>query len=257
MNSESWLQILHVLDVCAGQGRRLPFWWRDDDAARPTPELRRLLDLRRQTGIPLALAVIPAEAGADLADALAGDTNIAVLQHGFSHVNHANSGEKKSEFPAHRASADAIASLKLGRQRLQDLFGRALRPVLVPPWNRISPNLLPHLPRLGLHGLSAYRTRSDPWAAPGLMQVNTHLDPINWKDGAGFIGEYAALAPIAAHLQAFDVHQEPVGLLTHHARHDAPGWAFLADFITAIAGHPGAVWVDVDQAFGAGPGPAR
>ena len=66
------------------------------------------------------------------------------------------------------------------------VFGQAASPVFVPPWNRIAPALLPRLRALGFRGLSTFRRsprRAQP--APGLAQINTHLDPIDWRGGRG------------------------------------------------------------------------
>ena len=51
-------------------GRTADLWWRDDDAADAGPELDRLLAIQRDTGAPLALAVVPARATPALADRL-------------------------------------------------------------------------------------------------------------------------------------------------------------------------------------------
>jgi hypothetical protein len=255
----SWADLDTELDAWGQAGRKALFWWRDDDAGALTPALERLLALHEASSTPLSLAVIPQEATEALAERLAKLPGVAVLQHGFAHRNHAPAGEKKSEFPKIRPVAESLADLRQGRARLQSLFGRSLRPILVPPWNRIAANLLPQLPRLGLHGFSTYKPREDLWAAPGLMQVNTHLDPADWRQEAKFLGDDACLALALAHLRLARLDPtapEPLGLLTHHARHDEAGWAFIARFIGHVSGHGAALWVDVESAFGAGPPPA-
>ncbi len=254
----SWAELDAELDAWGQAGRRALFWWRDDDATAPNPALQQLLALHEASTAPLALAAIPAAATPALAELLLPLPGVSVLQHGFAHANHAAADAKKCEFPASRAVADSLADLRQGRALLQSLFGRRLRPVLVPPWNRIAPGLLPHLPRLGLHGLSGFKTRPEAWAAPGLMQVNTHVDPADWRHDAAFPGEAACLAAALAHLRAMRAaaEPEPLGLLTHHARHDGAAWDFIARFIRQVAGHGAALWVDVEAAFGAGPAPA-
>ncbi|WP_428247589.1 polysaccharide deacetylase family protein [Ferrovibrio sp.] len=251
----NWAALDAELDAWAAAGRKALFWWRDDDAGTLTPALQRLLDLQAANETPLSLAVIPARADADLAEALRRRDAIAVLQHGFAHHNHAPMGEKKAEFPGSRPAQAALADLRQGREALKKLFGYSLRPVLVPPWNRISAALLPHLPRLGLHGLSTFKPRGEAWAAPGLMQVNTHLDPIDWRQGAGFLGETACLDIAIAQLRQSreTADAEPLGLLTHHAQQDEATWAFAARFIAHTRAHRTALWIDIDSAFGAGP----
>ncbi|HJY51084.1 MAG TPA: hypothetical protein VJ349_20980, partial [Stellaceae bacterium] len=86
-------------------GKIATLWWRDDDAVRPTARLGRLLSIA--PGVPVSLAVIPADAEPELAQWLdqhlrsAPKASVAVLQHGWRHLNHSGVG-KKSEFPAER-----------------------------------------------------------------------------------------------------------------------------------------------------------
>lgn len=252
----AWPSLARELDAWHDGGRTAELWWRDDDATRPGPALDRALDLTAGAGIPLALAVIPARAETDLAARLAGRANVAVLVHGFRHANHAAAEARKAEFGPDRPSAAMIAEIGQGWRRLQETFAAAL-PVLVPPWNRIDPALVPRLPEAGIGGLSCYTPRAARAPTPGVVQVNTHVDIIDWHGGRGFLGEAAALALIVAHLAARRRGEadatEPTGLLTHHAVHDEPAWRFLANLVEALAGHPAVRWRDARALFAAAP----
>ncbi len=249
------------LDAWAACGRRLSLWWRDDDAMVPSAALERLLALVADQDLPLCLAVVPEGTGPALADRLARAHRVAIAQHGFAHRNHAGRHAKKSEYPPGRAQAAALAELAAGRTRLAALFGPRLMPVLVPPWNRIAPALLPALPGLGFAALSTFGPRAAAAAAPGLVQVNTHVDPVAWHGGRGFLGADAALAPFLAHLarcrQAWTADEdakadEACGLLTHHLAMDEAGWHFTARFLAATAAHPAVRWLDIGQAMAGG-----
>ncbi|MGH7029984.1 MAG: polysaccharide deacetylase family protein, partial [Stellaceae bacterium] len=107
-----WSDLSHELDRWGDEGRIATLWWRDDDAAAPGGRLDRLLEIAGT--VPVALAVIPAAAELGLAARLGAPAArsgaappIAVLQHGWSHANHANraAGAKKSEFSAARSDA--------------------------------------------------------------------------------------------------------------------------------------------------------
>ncbi len=84
-----WTDLDNELAAWAGAGQVATLWWRDDDAKSVTPELDKLLELRKQVGAPLALAVIPAGAHDPLARRLASLAEITVLQHVYAHQNHA------------------------------------------------------------------------------------------------------------------------------------------------------------------------
>src|SRR5579859_3936699 len=101
-----WADLDAELGIWQSAGRTADFWWRDDDAVVATPALDRLLALTE--GVPIALAVIPGQAGIGLAARLAGVPNVAVLQHGWQHVNHAPAEEKKSELGAHRSLSERL-----------------------------------------------------------------------------------------------------------------------------------------------------
>ena len=243
-----WDSLQAELDLWRARNRQATIWWRDDDAVRPGPALDRLLDLASRHDAPLALAVISAAAETALAQSLAGrpqdEAPVAVLQHGYAHRNHEPEDRKKYELGPARPAARVLAELVDGRDRLKEVFGTRALPILVPPWNRIAAELLPALPALGFRGLSAYTRRDAAYPAPGLLQVNCHLDPIGWKPARRFLGEGAALDLLCGHLAARREGradpQEPSGILTHHAVHDEALWRFLDRLLATLSAHPGA-----------------
>lgn len=247
-----WSALDRELDRWQAARRRASFWWRDDDATDASATLARLLALAGRHGLPIGLAVVPAGATAELAAAVAGRPRVAVLQHGFAHRNHAPEDEKKCELGAHRPAAAVIAELRQGRRLLQRLFGRRLRPVLVPPWNRIDAGVVRRLPAQGFAGLSTFQPRPAPEAAAGLRQVNCHIEIMDWR-ARRFIGQPAALDFAVGHLAArregrADA-REPTGLMTHHLAHDEAAWRFLERFLAATARHSAARWLSPAQVF--------
>ncbi len=213
-------------------------WWRDDDAADTGPALERLLGLHRGSGVPLALAVVPAQATPALAARLAGEPGVDVLQHGYAHANHAPAGEKKVELGLHRPAMFVLAELGTGRMALERLFGARPLPVLVPPWNRIAPPLVPTLPEMGFRGLSTFGPRPRPHPVRGLRAVNTHVDLLDWKERR-FVGVEAALAALVAALARARDSGEPVGILSHHLAMDDGAWDFLEVLWEKTASMPG------------------
>ncbi len=86
-----------------------------------------------------------------------------------------------------------LGDLGTGWLALERLFGARALAVLVPPWNRIAPALVPALPEIGFRGLSTFGPRARPEPVRGLRQVNTHVDLIDWRGGRGFVGAAPAL----------------------------------------------------------------
>ena len=248
----AWERLSRELDRWAAGAAT--FWWRDDDAAAPSPVLARLLSLGPQ---PLALAVIPALAVPALAQSLAGRP-VDVLQHGFSHRNHEPSGRKKIELGAARPAEVVLAELARGWARLSHLFGPRALPVLVPPWNRIDEGLVGLLAAGPYVGLSTYGPRPAPATGAPWRVNNTHIDIIAWDPAAAFIGPNAAIDLAIGHLAARREGRtdagEATGLLTHHLVMDADAFAFTAEFFARTARHPAVLWRSARDIFPAAMG---
>lgn len=253
----TWRALEEELDAWAETGLGADFWWRDDDAVEPTPALDRLLDLAGRHDAPVTLAVIPARSAWTLGERIAGLELVTPVQHGFAHRNHAPAGEKKIELGPHRAAGAIREELARGRALMGAIFGSKFLPVLVPPWNRIAPDLIEVLPELGLTGLSTHGPRD---AAPvvGLTQVNSHADIMQWRAPRGFLGEAGALDLIRGHLGGRRLDRaepaaadpsEPTGILTHHLAHDDAAWHFLARLLDLVARHPAAKLVGARDLF--------
>jgi hypothetical protein len=229
----SWRELEANLDAVAARGEAIRLWWRDDDAGRDHAALDRLLDLAARCDLPLALAVVPRWLEAPVQALIAASAQATVLQHGYAHVNHAPPGARSIELGG-RAPATIAAELSEGHAALVDAFGAAFLAVVVPPWNRLEPQLIERLTASGFVGLSTFGRRPDRDAAPGLIQVNTHLDPIDWRRGRLFVGVAAALDRLLAALDP----DEPIGILSHHLALDEPGWDFLERLLELLARHP-------------------
>ncbi|MEM7169137.1 MAG: polysaccharide deacetylase family protein [Pseudomonadota bacterium] len=246
--------LLQELDHWATIGQKATLWWRDDDAIAPSYHLDRLLGLAAEFHIPMALAVIPEPCRAGLvADLAAKSMIIAVLQHGYAHRNHAKSHEKKQELGLHRSAAAVEAELSAGFTHMQELFDGTVLPVLVPPWNRIHPDLLPDLPSLGYQGISTFGPRPNAWPVAGLRQVNCHIDVIRWRPNRAFAGEAAVVQQLVEHLagrrlKAVDP-EEPTGLLTHHLVHDQACWTFLNALCETLVQHEAVEFLSASDVF--------
>ncbi|MGJ8618134.1 MAG: polysaccharide deacetylase family protein [Sulfitobacter sp.] len=223
-----WSPLKSELAIWRGESRTLPLWWRDDDAVKDTPAFQRLLTLAQDLTLPVHVAVIPKFAQKSLADALAATDWAIPIVHGWAHENHAPEGQKKAEFGHPRVGAEAETRAALSD--LRSLFGAALLPIFVPPWNRIDPGMVAQLSGQGYAALSTYTPRAARMAAQGLVQINTHIDPIHWRGGGGLADPETQILALVATLKdrraGHTDATEPLGFLTHHLVHDDAIWDF-------------------------------
>ncbi|WP_170524816.1 polysaccharide deacetylase family protein [Ruegeria arenilitoris] len=237
-----WAPLRSELQVWREAGLTLPLWWRDDDAIAPSRQLDRLVGLSSRTGLPVHLAIIPRDASQGLVDQVAEQPSLVPVVHGWAHQNHAPKGEKKSEFRLHRPLASIVSDARNGFLRLQESFGDRLCPMFVPPWNRIAPEVTAELAEIGYQFLSTATPRTHVEAAPGLTQVNTHLDPIDWRGTRGLADPNALIAKTVSMLQDRREGRadptEPFGVLTHHLVHDQQIWGFTEALLDCLMAGP-------------------
>jgi len=217
-------------------------WLRDDDAVEPTENLEKLITLSQSYRVPMVLAVIPHAVSQSLADRLQGLQQISIAVHGYSHTNHAPADQKKCELGLHRGKKTVLKELDAGRKKLAAMFGDQFVDMLVPPWNRIDRELVPELAEMGFESLSTF-TWKDFAKTPGLSQLNTHVDIIDWKGSRGgralddLVNDLTEACK-TARLQG----GAPVGLLTHHLVHDGAAWDFLTQLFEFCDTHNNIEW---------------
>src|SRR3954447_12154104 len=159
-----------ALDDAAGP---VEVFFRDDDAGWGDARLLRLADVFAFHGLPLDLAVIPAE----LTPRLAGELRErpgGLHQHGYAHLNHQREG-RKCEFGSDRSRAQQEADIAAGRERLTELLGDRLDAIFTPPWNRCTRDTAEALVALGFAALSREH-RAEPLGL--LPEVPVHLDVV-------------------------------------------------------------------------------
>ena len=248
-NDPIWKPLVDELDRWRLAGRQPRFWLRDDDAIVPTDLLDRLLATTAKSGVPLALAVIPAHTDEQLASRLSSEPHATVLVHGWAHENHAPEGQKKQELGLHRPEHAVGAELAAGLALLQRLHGPNAAPVLVPPWNRIDRALIPLLPQLGFSALSVF---GQPFPAP-LAIVNSTVDIIDWHGTRGGRDHGVLVGEIVAQLQAdFSETSAPIGILSHHLVHDDAAWTFLEELFAVTNKHAPGAWLPVTDLISQG-----
>ncbi|MEE8365770.1 MAG: polysaccharide deacetylase family protein [Gammaproteobacteria bacterium] len=248
---EAWAMLQQELDLWVESGKTAAFWWRDDDAAEETPQLHALDALSREMKIPVSVAVIPKRLHRSLPQFLHTRDHFIAMQHGYSHSSYAVRGAKKIELGGNRSTDEIQTELTTGREQLGTAFGKQFIPVLVPPWNRIEPRVYSALANAGFSGISTMWTRESAYPFKGLLQVNTHLDPVDWRHDRGFIGEASAIEQIHRHLSARRLEDgdiaEPSGILTHHLSQNDEVWAFCRTLFEMLNRHPAVRWLNARE----------
>lgn len=231
-----WMSVYRELDAWQAAGRTPRFWWRDDDAVAATPQLDRLLDVTRRHHVPVALAVIPATVDRSLEQRLRGEPHVAILQHGWDHANHAAAGQPPSELVASREPLEVQTELALGLSRLETIFGPRLLPALVPPNNRIAPQLTPVASRL-----YRYVSIFGDFGGPSMPSRNVHVDLIDWDAMEPEpIGKIIPALVFALRLRRLGVVAPalPIGILSHHLAMSVPMWGTVDAVLTNLRVHP-------------------
>jgi hypothetical protein len=250
---DPWSAVRAELDVWTARRRPALFWWRDDDAVDVNPRLRAMVALSEAHDLTVGLSAIPARVTARLADFVAGSQAVEILVHGLRHENHAGPARAKRELGGDVALdsvlLDAATGLRLARAR----FGSKCLPVLVPPWNRMTARAVVHLPKLGFRGLSTWKPREAKHPAPGLVQVNAHLDLIDWRHGRTLKSESEIAGLLLRKLRwrraAKGRAEEPLGVLTHHAYWSAAKQRLMAGLLDVLLSSPAVKFVRPSAAF--------
>ncbi|MEX0404226.1 polysaccharide deacetylase family protein [Aquibium sp. LZ166] len=206
----------------AGQEPR--FWLRDDDAGEPGPALDRLIALCEKFEVPLLLAVVPERAGPALGERLRDVRLVRPCVHGIAHRDNAREGERKIELGGRMATADILDGLRASREKLEGLFGARLSGILVPPWNRIAPDIAARAHECGFTALSTWS-----WEPRGtlLPEINTHVDLMDWTTRQGRPPEWIRGELLRRLSQARARGGAPIGILSHHLDHDDRAWRTL------------------------------
>lgn len=231
-----WAPLRNGLKQFRRSGLALPLWWRDDDAISATPALDRLTALSEDLQVPVHIAVIPDRADHSLVRHVTDCKTLVPLVHGWRHVNHAPPEQKRAEFNTLRA--DGQSEIQQALTRMKALFADRLLPIFVPPWNRINAEHTRSLADAGYRGLSTFAPRAARCAARRLVQINTHIDPIDWRGTRDLKDPQMIITGILNTLQARENGdadaQEPIGYLTHHLVHTAPLWDFSRDLLSEL-----------------------
>ena len=125
---------------------------------------------------------------------------------------------------------------------LRRQYGTKLLPILVPPWDRIDPNILVDLPKLGFEAISGFGT---PQHSPNLIVINTQIDVIDWNRNNRCRDEAALVKKLIREIKKCfsSAKDQKVGIVTHHLYHDEAAWEFLEKLLSETRRHSAVRWM--------------
>jgi hypothetical protein len=254
------------LDLWATRGLKASFWMRDDDAIEVSDSLVLLREVAARYAVKIGLAVIPGQAVPELTTFL--ETNARhfyPMCHGWQHINY-NTRRKPAEFGAERPHPSLVRDAELALGSFSTAF-RNVKPIFVPPFNRITPELIRALPGVGFFGVSLTPTLLEqkiaqlgsklnfslPVPIPDLRssnRIDVHVDLINWQTRSA--QDYGLLAQqlvrdLRYRRLGYLRTDSPIGLLTHHLAHDLSIWRACDDILGFLRSHPAVQFLDLDQ----------
>jgi peptidoglycan/xylan/chitin deacetylase (PgdA/CDA1 family) len=212
---------------------------RDDDAGWHDERLFALLDLVAERGLPIDLAVIPAELRPQLASRLldrmeSSAAPVGVHQHGLAHMNHERIGRKCEFGPARNPGAQR-RDIATGRRLLVELLGPHVDPIFTPPWNRCTRDTGDCLASLGYLALSR-EARADRLEVRGLQELPVTVDWFAHRKG-----ERISLDELGERLARAVEREGPVGIMFHHAEMGKAERSRASELLDLLAGHDNAV----------------
>ena len=216
----------------------IDFFLRDDDGGWRDDRLLRLLDWFAELGLPVDVALIPADVDSGLAAELTSRARftggrLGLHQHGRAHRNHEPAG-RKCEFGPSRSRADQLADIAIGRAWLDAQLPGHLDPIVTPPWNRSTRVTGDSLVELRFRAVSR-ESRAEPLGVPGLAELPVQVDWFGYRKQVRLTRDQLAQRIATAIRGA-----QPVGLMFHHALMDEAELGEAALLLRLVAVHPSA-----------------
>jgi predicted deacetylase len=178
--------------------------FRFDDIGPVSRSTLQFIDLMETLGNPYLLGVIPNALSWWVKRRLRATRHAVIYQHGTTHKNRA-SREAPDEFPVELGALRIAAELHRGRHSLENALGIAVTGY-VPPWNRVSAQVLQILEDEGYKSLSANSLHST-----SLCQIPVHIDVYSQYQPVTVRSNADIESDIAAHLQRTEL----VGVVLH------------------------------------------
>lgn len=170
-------------------------FFRDDDAAELSGNLKELIDIFISHSVPLHLSLIPGQLTQGCGDYLARKVResggiIEIGQHGHLHHDHSLSANKfgKYEFGRKRSYQQQREDIVEGKRILKKYFKSRID-IFTPPWHGFDDNTLRILSEEGFLAISADRRQSNGHNSYGLSHIPMSVNFNKRNDDGGWVTE--------------------------------------------------------------------
>ena len=170
-------------------------FFRDDDAAELSENLKQLIDIFTSHHVPIHLSVIPALLTQECGDYLVKKVKesgglIEIGQHGYIHNDYSLARGRlgKYEFGPKRSYQQQRADITRGRVILRKRFGDGVG-VFTPPWHGFDNNTLRALSHEGFEAISAAHRELNGHDFHGLGSIPININFNKRNDDGGWVTE--------------------------------------------------------------------
>ncbi len=208
------------------------FWWRDDDVGDFIQPLERIINIFENKGLSIVLGVIPSVLVLEVSHIIKEHPNCYVIQHGVTHINHAQDKGRQDEFPLGFSEEEAVKQIVKGKKSLEQKFGEQFLPVYAPPWLNIHEGLSNQLLQNGFKEISSYNFQNE----------NKHGNPdrelVNVNYGEAFYTEEYVLERLSYKLSVTN----HIGFMNHHRTIGEDGFNFIKKLLDFLCQYSNVSW---------------